>query len=273
MLNRLSIPQLILFSLIIVLVSPAQPDAMECTAHVRFDPSRDYLVTGELGASSSDSDPYPRRRLASVEVGPFGIRSHALCENIANNSTYLYAPWTYGEITLTDVVFSSEQNEPVPVSLNLDLDGGFDLLDQTGKYALGKIVIDATINGTTFPGEIHVCTMYCNEVQIGLLEGVLGRWYHDVRLTTTQVVVPVNEPVTVTISMNIIVSVDQFPWAKGEALFNNTFTFARTGPVFNVPAGVNVNSEQSIIVDNAYYSGNSVPVSPTTWGAIKALYR
>jgi hypothetical protein len=272
MLNRVGITKLILFSLFIVLARPPQPDAMECIAHVRFDPGRDYLVSGELGASANDSDPHPRRRLASVEVGPFGIRGRALCENTANNSTYLSAPRTYGKFTLTEVVFSSAQNDPVAVSMNLDLDGGFNLLDQTGKYALGKIVISAIINGTTFPGEIHVCTMYCNEVQIGLLEGIMGRWYHDVRLTTPQVVVPVNEPVTVTISMNIIISVDQFPWASGEGLFNNTFTFARTGPVFNVPDGVNVNSEQSIIVDNAYHSGNSVPAIPTTWGAIKALY-
>ena len=43
--------------------------------------------------------------------------------------------------------------------------------------------------------------------------------------------------------------------------------------MFNVPAGITVDSEQSIIVDNFYAAGNPVPVEPYTWGAVKSLYR
>jgi hypothetical protein len=170
-------------------------------------------------------------------------------------------------------VFSSQGSDPVPVSLNLDLDGRFNLLDQAGTYALGIIAIDATINGTSFPGEIHVCTMYCVEIQTGLLEGVMGRSYPNVRLTTPDVVVPVNQPVTVEISMDLYVGVDGTAHARGEGVFNSSFSFARTGPVFNVPTGINVNSEHTIIVDNVYYLGNPVPVENSSWGAIKALFR
>ena len=264
---------LVLVSVIFVAAHPQRPSAMECTAHVRFDIERDHLVTGELNASASEEDPYPHRRVASVDVGAFGIRSHALCENILSSTTFITTPRVYGELTLTDVVFSSEGSEPVPVSLNLDLDGRFNLTDLYDTYSLGKFVLNAIVNGTTFPGEVHVCTMYCVQIQTGLLEGFTGRSFPNVRLTTPEVMVPVNEPVTVTINMNLIISVDRLPVSRGEGLFEDTFTFARTGPVFNVPAGVNVNSEQSVILDNTYVAGNTVPVSPKSWGAIKELYR
>jgi hypothetical protein len=246
---------------------------MECKAHVRFNIEQDYLEIGELNASASAADPYPQRREARVEVGTFGIRSYALCENVGNSIAFVSTPWVYGELVLTNVVFSSAGTEPVPVSLNLDLDGRFNLVDLYETYALGKFVLNAFINGTTFPGEIHVCTQHCVQIQTGLLEGFEGRSFPNVRLTTPEVMVPVNEPVTVGIDMNLIVSVDRLPVARGEGLFGDTFTFARTGPVFNVPAGVTVNSEQSVIVDNVYVAGNTVPVSPKSWGAIKALYR
>ena len=240
---------------------------------MRFDAANDHLMTGEFSAAASASEPYPRHRVANVNVGLFDVRSYALCENTSASTEYLYAPKAYGKFKLSNVVFSSQGSEPVSVALNLDLDGGFNLLDQTGNYALGKIIIDATINGTSFPGEIHVCTMYCVEIQTGLLDGIMGRTYRNVRLMTPEVVVPVNQPVTVEISMNLFIGVDSTPLARGEGVFDSSFSFARTGPVFNVPTGITVNSEHSIIVDNVYYSGNTVPVRRSSWGAIKALFR
>jgi hypothetical protein len=269
--HRTAIASLLSFVIVISLAQPS--DAVECTANVRLDARNNHLMTGELSATVGASEPYPRHRMANVDVGLFGIRSYALCDNTAASAAYLYVERTYGRFKLSNVVFSSEGSEPASVSLNLDLDGQFNLLEQTHNYALGRLVIEASINGTTFPGEIHVCTKNCVEVQLGLLDGVMGRSYPNVRLTTPQVVVPVNQPVTVQISMDIVIGVDSTPWARGEGVFDNSFSFARTGPVFNVPAGINVNSEHAVIVDNLYYSGNTVPVEPSSWGAIKALYR
>ncbi len=273
MLIRHRTAHVLLLWMVVVAAVPPRSDAVECTAHVRFDAANDHLTIGEFSASAGASEPSPRHRIASVDVGLYGIRSYALCENTSQSTAYLYAPRTYGKFKLSEVVFSSEGSGTVPVSLNLDLDGQFNLLDQTGNYALGRIVIDATIHGTRFPGEIHVCTMYCVQVQLGLLEGHTGRSYPDVRLTTPEVAVPVNQPVTVEISMNLFIAVDSNPLARGEGAFQNSFSFARTGPVFNVPAGIDVNSEHGIIVNNAYYAGNPVPVRTNSWGAIKALYR
>jgi hypothetical protein len=245
---------------------------MECTARTLLESSRDYTVTGELFASMSDSDPYPQWRDATVEVDPAGIRVRVMCENTGTTFTNPTA-WAMGELTLDNVVFSSAGTDPIPVSLNLDFNGRFDLLDSTGKYALGKIIIEATINGTTFPGEIHVCSMYCVQIQTGLLEGLTGRVYRDKHLTTPEVMVPVNEPVTVTLAMNVITVADKSPLSRAEGVFNDIYTFARSGPVFNVPSGVNVNSEWSMIIDNAYYGGSTVAAHPSTWSKIKELYR
>ena len=106
-----------------------------------------------------------------------------------------------------------------------------------------------------------------------MLEGLTGRVYSNRRLTTPEVLVAVNEPVTVKIAMNVVTGVDSSPWSRGEGIFDDTFTFALSGPVFNVPVGVNVNSERSIIVDNEYRAGVTVPAKNTTWGTIKELYR
>jgi hypothetical protein len=263
---------LLSFSLIMIAGNAQLSSAMECKAQVLLDATRDYTDIGELYATVSDSDPYPQRREANIEVDPGGIRIRALCENTAT-TTINPTAWAYGELTLDNVVFSSAGTDPIPVALNLDFNGRFNLLDSTGKYALGKIIIEATINGTTFPGEIHVCTMYCVQVQIGLLEGFTSRVYRDKRLTTPEIVVPVNEPVTVTLSMLIVTVSDKSPLSSAEAVFDDIYTFARSGPVFNVPAGVNVNSERAMIVDNAYNGGATVPVQPSTWSAIKELYR
>ena len=211
-------------------------------------------------------------RYTTIEVDPSGIRVRISCENTGNAVTNPTA-WAYGELTLDNVVFSSAGTDPIPVSLNVDLNGRFNLLDNTGKYALGKIVIEATINGTTFPGEIHVCSMYCVQVLMGLLEGLTGRVYHDKHLTTPEVLVPINEPVTVTLSMMVVTVADKSPLSRAEGIFDDVYTFARSGPVFNVPAGVNVNSERSMIVDNEYNGGTTVPVQPSTWSTIKELYR
>lgn len=259
-------------SLIVIAMHAQSSSAMECKAQSLLDSSRDYVSTGELYASVGDSDPYPQMRQTHIEVDPSGIRIRTMCENTGNAITNPTA-WAYGELTLDNVVFSSTGTDPIPVSLNLDFNGRFILLDNTGKYALGKIIIEATINGTTFPGEIHVCSQYCVQIQTGLLEGLTGRIYRDKLLTTPEVMVPVNEPVTVTITMNVITVADKSPLSRAEADFDDIYTFARTGPVFNVPAGVNVNSERLMIIDNAYYGGTTVPVEASTWGAIKELYR
>jgi hypothetical protein len=259
-------------SLTITAVLPRWSSAMECTARTLLESSRDHTVTGELYATVSDSDPYPQMRQTAVEVDPSGIRVRTLCENTSPVFTNPTA-WAYGALTLDNVVFSSPGTDPIPVSLNLDFNGRFNLLDNTGKYAVGTILIEATIDGTTFPGEVHVCSMYCVQIQTGLLEGLTGRVFRDKRLTTPQVMVPVNEPVTVTLTMRVVTAVDKTPLSRAEGDFDDVYTFARSGPVFNVPAGVDVNSERSMIIDNAYYGGTTVPTEPTSWGAIKELYR
>jgi hypothetical protein len=267
------ITRVLLLLLVIVIVFPHSTNAVECTAHILFSRSINRQVTGEFSATTSASEPYPRLRTANVNVGLFGIRSDVLCENTSNSGDNSYYADASGTFELNNIVFSSDGTEPVPVTLNLDLDGRFNLLDQAGTRALGIVQIDATINGTSFPGEIHVCTMYCVEIQTGLLDGVMGRSYPNLYLTTPEVVVPVNQPVTVEISMINSITVDGTAHARGEGVFNSSFSFARTGPVFNVPAGITVNSEHAVIVDNLYYSGNTVPVKNSTWGAIKELYR
>jgi hypothetical protein len=258
---------------LLVAAIPHIVQAMNCTARVMFERNRDTTVSGELSASFSDRDPYPQRRLASVNVGAFGIRGYAFVDNTTPYPTYLSVPHTRGELKLTNVVFSSAGTDPIPASLNLDFDGRFNLKDSTGRYALGKIIITATIDGATFEGEIHVCTSSCTQVWLGLCSGLSGRIYNDARLLTPEVMVPVNTPVTVELTLDITLTVDLNSWAQAEAVFNNTYTFPHDGPVFNVPAGVTVNSEQSIIVDNLYAAGNPVPVLPYNWGALKALYR
>lgn len=267
------IPGTILLLALLATTIPRAAAAMSCSARVMFERNRDTTVGGELSATFSDSDPYPHRRSAGVNAGTHGIRAYALVDNTTPTPTYLSIPHARGELRLTQVVFSSPGSDPIPVSLNLDFDGRFNLLDSTGRYALGKVIITARIGSTTFQGEIHVCTNSCTQVWLGLCSGLSGRVYDRARLVTPEVMVPVNTPVAVELTLDITVTADLNSWARAEAVFNNTYTFAGDGPVFNVPAGVGVDSEQLMIVDNFYAAGNPVPVEPYTWGALKSLYR
>lgn len=56
------------------------------------------------------------------------------------------------------------------------------------------------------------------------------------------------------------------------ASFANTLSLPTDGPVFVLPPGYTVNSVSGHIVDN-HWTGPSLAVTPTTWGAVKALYR
>jgi len=260
-----------LFTLLVVL-SPHSVDAMDCTARVLFDPSRNVLVAGETSATSTETDPPPTYRTATVTSDATGISIHALAENTISAPHDVAVNKAIGTLTLDDVVFSSGGRASIPVSLNLLFDGAFSLYDPNGKYALGTVKISAAIGSSVFTGEIHVCSFACVEVQLGLLSGLLGRTFHDVDLTTPAATVPVNQPVTVTLTMEIRVVADYAGYSRAEAVFD-TFGFAPTGSVFNVPDGITVNSENAIIVDNQYYSGNPVPTVERTWGAIKSLYQ
>jgi hypothetical protein len=42
----------------IVIALPIPTDAVECTAHVRFDHENDHLMTGEFSATAGASEPY-----------------------------------------------------------------------------------------------------------------------------------------------------------------------------------------------------------------------
>ncbi|MFL5242840.1 MAG: hypothetical protein ACJ8FY_12085 [Gemmataceae bacterium] len=178
---------------------------------------------------------------------------------------------------LDDVTISSPfpTGTTLSTQLNLHVSGvvgfsGFDL----GSFSNDAVLdVQATVVGTGFVGGIFSRFSTTGLLQIessGMLSAVspgvqltdeLGifdeRVKIDANFSTPQFEAPVNQPFRVELELLVQgIARGGNGFSSGSADFEKTFTFATSGPVFNLPDSYTVNSVEGGIVNNRY--GSSV---------------
>src|SRR5262249_38499588 len=159
------------------------------------------------------------------------------------------------------VVFSGPGSDPIGVSLNLNFDGALfsnnvlrATLDASASIAgvsIGSVFL------TTQDGLLSIC-----DNAFGGFDCAMPLDAINTTLTTSSILVPVNTPVTISLSFFVADSIvfNQF----GEALFLDTFGLVGGGPVFNLPDGFTANVGD-YLVNNRFISQGPTPVpEPTT---------
>ena len=168
-----------------------------------------------------------------------------------------------------DVIISGPGTGSIPASLNLSLSGSLftSAFAQLGSgngaeaSANASVSIGASLAGTFFGGTQAIASLWQVETQSGdgstFEDGLLTGFTGVGGLVTPEVFLPVGSPFTVglnlsttatTSSANTIVGSRR--QADASALFDHTFSFALSGPVFNLPTGFTANSISGLIVDN-----------------------
>ena len=120
-----------------------------------------------------------------------------------------------------------------------------------------------SINGNVFSGTQAISSLWQVDTQSGggstFEDGLLIGFDGDEVLTTPAMLLPVNTPITVGLSLSTSVDTTSRSTILGSrrqadasSLFDSTLSFPLSGPVFNLPDGYTVNSVSGLIVDNRW---------------------
>lgn len=157
-------------------------------------------------------------------------------------------------VTFTDLVFTSPQSEPISVDLSMAIGTSPFILDQAdGNQAVVLFEYEVELEGDTRVGASRLTftgTEFVRE-RTGLMEGLPP----DRVVVLEGFTVPVNTPVSLRIeaAKSFIV-----PAATGRLRLDtfgggqSDIGFKLEGPLFVVPDGVGVNSDQAQILDNDF---------------------
>jgi len=159
-----------------------------------------------------------------------------------------------GFFTLPDLVFTGPDPTVCVGGMNLLLNGSLAAsLSGSGTITAG-VSIRVNIAGTSeFTGSLVTDGVMLDGQ--GLLAGVVDT--ENLLLTTPRFCVPAGEPVPLTLEIATAVDASLFGASLlVDALsdYSNTFSFAETGAIFELPPGFSVDSESGGIEDNLWVS-------------------
>lgn len=195
---------------------------------------------------------------ASAQAGPGALKSFATGSITHPTTTFTY----FGATTVSEgyVTFTcgSCGTASTATSVNLNLDGSLsysttsiDPLHETFAGVATRVRID----GVTDHSERVIGRLYDSASGIFTL-GAPGQTSVTIPfatfITPTTFTVPLNVPVHVVLQLDAWGQVYSGGGVTSTVTsdFQNTLTFARTGPVFNLPPGLTANSIDFAIVDN-----------------------
>ncbi len=237
-----------LSTLVLTLVAPSIAEAGQHSAAVALHPVPDPSPAVGPGPQQRFEEQWDGlgnedgRGWVSTNTG----RISTFAEAVANSSgSFEFNTTCRGIISWDDVVFSSALNESISVSLNLSLSGSY------GFGNDGNPTVD--VSGSGFSGTHNWSRINGGQ---GMLSGYDGQGPHD--FTTGSFSIPTNTPVTITLVLHTIASANG---RNNYAILSQSLTLgssAESGQVFNVPAGITVDSVQAGISGNTLIPDTSL---------------
>jgi hypothetical protein len=227
--------------------------AVQAGGGVTFDdfgpnlPSRHAQANSLAQGTGVHSHTYAQ--IITPPLGPAGINQYHL---LADASAY---------VLYTDMVISGPVGGAVSTSLNLHLDGSHIAGDSTivgfgQTFASSLVDISVAIEGTPLADGVHSVSVVSGGNPVVSSVQMLANWDTSHDFSTPAFTVTVGVPFQVKLFMHTQASVGAFPYntagfsAEANADFSNTFSFATTGNVFNLPAGYTATSAQAAILNN-----------------------
>ena len=222
-----------------------------------------------------DPDAFPKLRhkaFANSERGSIGTELSV--ENLFSNQSFRRGAYSMARFKIDDLVFSSTSLSQATVSLNLDLLGllsfnpaKVDTVNGKENAVDTKLDIKVYLHTATFAGKYSVVVdrlangdLDRTETATGILSGLSGDNI-DQSLILGNVVVPTNQTIGLEIRIDSLAqgaaAKNAYSWAKADW----TASFANSGNVFNVDAGVDsVDSASLLLENNHWLGGDNQPV-------------
>ena len=214
---------------------------------------------------------------AQVAVAPGTIGVRTSMEVKVLPPGILLPTESFGAVTIDDLVFSSSQNEMIPVRMWLLLEGHLQLAATQSRFTSSTQVDGGfTIKrafGSTFTqqaggikvssenqGTLRALGLFSDLSFEGTFNPAADLTFDSLVLSTT-FLVPTNESLQLTMhfSSNAARPADI---GTAAADFLTTFGFPRGSPVFVVPNGVTVNAPSAFLFDNTFLPPNAVVEVP-----------
>ncbi len=214
--------------------------------HYGYVPGASTVDTGTIVYADVEnygwSDILPQRNYG--RAGAWGEGTgvlHALASGSASGTVLKTSADAQANFT-TSVLFSGPGTDPIRVSLNLLASGSVSTSGPGSSYA------DAEFYGYVgnFSFDYRNCSFNGSSLACGSAMSLTGT-----TVTNSFWVTP-NTPIDIALRLHVgyqgmsIAS----SWASGNVDFSHTAGFATSGPVFNLPEGYTVNSDDGAIVNN-----------------------
>ena len=202
-------------------------------------------ATFAAGGLACDTNPVSTDAWASAASGGLLLNCY-----VQTCDPYLGGGLWLAEATMRfdDLVFSSPTDAPITVTVRLGIDGGH----YTDDYVGTGVTVE--LAGTVQSGTFSIDASGAPDGGTGLLNG----WNGDGPFTvdSTHVSVPVNEPVTLKVTLGTVATAGGVGGTISNAFGGVGIGLSHAGSqpklVFDVPTGVLGNSTQAGIVDNVH---------------------
>jgi hypothetical protein len=164
---------------------------------------------------------------------------------------------TYSDV----VVFSGPGSDPISVSMNLSFAGSLNSSNEASAGVNALAAINGTQVGVLHAGSHDGVTNPCVTTFSGL---ICGASFANTPLTSGSVLVPLNTPITILLSLEVLSAASGANTSAFSA-FSNSLDFAIGTALFNLPDGYSADSPTSSIVNNRFLPAvTSVPEPGTS---------
>lgn len=195
-----------------------------------------------------------------MDAGPVGKQASALA----------YASMSYADLLVTGGVPGGF----TMTSVNADLDGLFAGLGTLNAFGRATVQVVFIVDGVNVGGGFQVFTAN-NSGNSTVGSGSLQAWNASGTITSPSFRATVGQPFELELQLAVVTEAtgpgNEFFFAQGRADFGHTLTFARSGPVFNLGAGLTVNSVEAGIADNLLTPVPEPPAAALLLGGLLLL--
>jgi hypothetical protein len=240
----------------------------------------DYDISGAAAVSGSafmldDNGATTFSGSASSLAGPAGLGTFVEVSTLESMDAGPVARQSAGlasaSMAFSDVVLSGgAAGSFTTTSINADLDGllaGSATLNGIGRAQVSVVFI---VDGVNVGGGFQVLTANNGGSTLSSSGSLVG-WNGSGTITSPTFQARIGQAFEVELQLAVVADAqgpgNEFFFSHAVSDFSHTLTFARSGPVFNLAAGLTANSADAGIVNNVL----AVPEPPAAWLALAGL--
>ncbi len=278
--SYLNVALFLILGLTITANDPANASTYSASVDTPVIPGRPYGITveDEIPVTASNQLVGAHTWFATATTGAGTVGAIADASSNGDGTERWEAALASNALILDDLIFTSPNSDPINATLYLHLSGTFSrTLDSARETCVNKLSVRVNFHGTQANGEYNVTESFDSagvhsktESPSGILSDQTGDSVSKT-IVVTATGIPVNTPVGLSLRLVAQAVASRFTCRTITDL-SHTFSFPTSGPVFDLPSGVTVNSIKGNIVNNVF-GGSPVATESSSWSAVKAMFR